>query len=145
MLDQVRIAARIDALGATPPPSLLFGRAMLPDGFEALQREPVSLPALAAARARHAMARDPSVSDADVMAAAVDYAGESECALPAAMDKLVNMCRRAGVECPRGAALGLVWARHFEEALALAAARPPYPFLREAMRAEVKRVRREAF
>jgi hypothetical protein len=145
MLVQLAAAARLGPVGASPPLALLFGRAMMPDGLETLQNPPVSLNSLAAARVRHALSRAPDVSDAEILAAATDYANEPECVLPAALDRLVNMCRRAGSECPRGAALGLVWARQFDSALAFVTHRPPYPFLREAMRAEVKRMRREAF
>jgi hypothetical protein len=145
MRAELLTAARLDACCAGAHHTTLLGRALMPDGFETLQHPPVSLPPYAAARVRHALAKAPNVLDAEVLEVAKDYVTCAECTLPASMERLVKMCMRAGAPSPRGAALGLVWARNMDEALPLAVPHPPYPFLREAMRAEVRRVRRECF
>jgi hypothetical protein len=143
MRTQLLTAARFDSLGAPPPETLLFGRALRLDGFRALQEQPTSLSEYAAARVRHALARAPGVSDAEVLAAAAAYATHEEFAQPAPMDRLVNMCARAGATSPMGAALGLLWVRDFDAALPLALPRLPHPFLREAMRFEAARIVRK--
>lgn len=147
MRAELLLASRMDPppLGAPPQLDLLFGRAMMPDGLRLLQLPPCDLPAYAAARMRHALARSRSVEDAEVLEAARAYAACDECILPADMDRLVNMCARAGAASPRGLALGLVWVRSLDAALPAALPRPPHPFLREAVRAEASRIRRAVF
>jgi hypothetical protein len=136
MKQQILVAARLDS--ASP---LLFGRSLCPNGFSLLQDPPCSLPAYAAARVRHALSRDPGVSDAEIVTVAAAYVKDAECAFPAQLERLANMCTRAGAASPRGAALALVWTRSFDAATELVLPRPPHAFLREAMRAESKRCR----
>jgi len=139
MREHLLHAARLDEHAHNQ--NLLFGRAMVPDGFAKLQAPPCSLPAYAAARVRHALAHAPGVDDAEITTAAREYAAFEECALPPDMDRLVKMCTRAGAECPTGAALSFVWARSFDAATVHALPRVPHPFLREVLRAESRRLR----
>jgi hypothetical protein len=134
MKQQVLVAARLET--ASP---LLFGRALCPNGFSLLQDPPCSLPAYAAARVRHALTRDPGVSDAEIVTVAAAYVKHPECSFPAQLDRLANMCSRAGAASPKGAALALVWSRSFDAVTELVLPRSPHAFLREAMRAESKR------
>ena len=141
MKHQVLVAARLDARGASVPTLLITGRALRPDGFHVLQTPPCSLSAYAAARVRHALARDPDVSDAEVLECATSYSAQPEFELPPDLGRLSRMMARAGALCPNGAALGVVWVRSFDNAMERVLPRAPHPFLREAMRAETKRVR----
>lgn len=141
MRHSLLVAARVEA--SHPAAHLILGRALRPDGFQALQAPPCSLSPYAAARVRHALARDPHVVDSEVLLCAVTYASSSDCvAHPAILGRLTNLCIRAGATRPAGVALGLMWARTIDSTLlAYAFPHPPHPFLRRAIRSEVARIR----